>query len=124
MANSEAERSIQEVQAAMVIAKKFPRDSMKALDRIINACTRPTWPRLRCILSPRWAGSDWAEYPLGRSAGQEWGNIQFGIRELSSANGASTVEAFAWDMETNTRQVKRCSRLGTSDTAAAAGCRS
>jgi hypothetical protein len=32
--------------------------------------------------------------------------VSFGIRELEQRNGASTVEAFAWDMETNTRQVK------------------
>ena len=38
--------------------------------------------------------------------GRAWGNLQFGIRELSQANGESTVEAFAWDVETNTRQVK------------------
>lgn len=37
---------------------------------------------------------------------QNWGNIQYGIRELSSENGESTVEAFAWDVETNTRQTK------------------
>ena len=37
---------------------------------------------------------------------QNWGNIQYGIRELSAENGESTVEAFAWDVETNTRQTK------------------
>ena len=37
---------------------------------------------------------------------QAWGNMTFGIRELEQKNGESTVEAFAWDTETNTRQVK------------------
>jgi len=32
--------------------------------------------------------------------------MQFGIRELEQRNGESSVEAFAWDVETNTRQVK------------------
>ena len=37
---------------------------------------------------------------------QCWGNIQFGVRELEQRGAESTVEAFAWDIETNTRQVK------------------
>ncbi|MDX8160595.1 hypothetical protein, partial [Acinetobacter pittii] len=43
---------------------------------------------------------------LAEMLAQNWGNIQYGIRELSSENGESTVEAFAWDVETNTRQTK------------------
>ena len=34
-------REIQEVQAAMVIAQRFPRDQRAAMDKILNACTRP-----------------------------------------------------------------------------------
>jgi hypothetical protein len=30
--------------------------------------------------------------------------MQFGIRELDQANGESTVQAYAWDVETNTRR--------------------
>ena len=107
MAASESERSIQEVQAAMVIAKKFPRDTMKAMDRILNACTRPTLAAGALYSYPR--GGQEITGPsirLAEALAQEWGNMQFGIRELSSENGSSTVEAFAWDMETNTRQVK------------------
>lgn len=33
-----------------------------------------------------------------------WGNIQFGFRELSQQNSESTVEAFAWDLETNSKR--------------------
>lgn len=35
-----------------------------------------------------------------------WGNIQFGFRELTQGHGESTVEAFAWDLETNSKSVK------------------
>ncbi|HET8791693.1 MAG TPA: hypothetical protein VFM75_10830, partial [Modicisalibacter sp.] len=31
-----------------------------------------------------------------------WGNIDFGIRELSRQDGNSEMEAYAWDVETNT----------------------
>lgn len=106
-ANSDAERSIQEVQAAMVIAKRFPRDSREAMDRILNACTRETLANSALYSYPR--GGQEVTGPsirLAESLAQEWGNIQFGIRELSSEDGVSTVEAFAWDVQTNTRQVK------------------
>lgn len=107
LVQSGSQREIQEVQAAMVIAKKFPRDTMRAMDRIINACTRPTLAQSALYSYPR--GGQEITGPsirLAEAMAQEWGNIQFGIRELSAENGASTVEAFAWDMETNTRQVK------------------
>lgn len=40
-------RQAQEVQAAMVVAKKFPRNEVESYNRIIRACqfllTRPSW---------------------------------------------------------------------------------
>lgn len=107
MATAESERAIQEVQAAMVIAKKFPRNPMEAMDRIINACTRVSLANSALYCYPR--GGQEVTGPsirLAEAMAQEWGNIQYGIRELSAENGMSTVEAFAWDMQTNTRQVK------------------
>jgi hypothetical protein len=37
----EQSRAVAEIQASMVIAKKFPRDEIAARDKILNACTRP-----------------------------------------------------------------------------------
>ena len=107
MAEVESHRAIQEVQAAMVIAKKFPRDQRQALDRILQACTRPTLAE-QALYSYNRGGSDVTgpSIRLAETIAQQWGNIQFGIRELEQRNGESTVEAFAWDVETNTRQVK------------------
>lgn len=105
--NSEAERSIQEVQAAMVIAKKFPRDSRDAMERILNACTRETLAESALYSFPK--GNTVVTGPsirLAEAIAQQWQNMQFGIRELSVKDGHSIVEAFAWDMESNTRQVK------------------
>lgn len=51
-----------------------------------------------------------------------WGNIQFGFRELSQQNGESTVESFAWDLETNSKRTvvfavphKRVTKRGTTN---------
>lgn len=107
VANAESERAIQEVQAAMVIAKKFPRSQVQAMDSIINACTRPSLANSALYCYSR-GGTEITgpSIRLAEAMAQQWGNMQYGIRELSSENGASTVEAFAWDIETNTRQVK------------------
>lgn len=103
----EQQRAMQEVQAAMVVAKKFPRDPIAAMDRILQACTRPTLAE-GALYSYARGGAEVTgpSIRLAEALAQNWGNIQFGIRELEQKNGESTVEAFAWDIETNTRQVK------------------
>lgn len=107
VAESSAQREAQEVQAMMVIAKRFPRDQVQAMDRILQACTRPTLAE-GALYSYNRGGSDVTgpSIRLAEAIAQNWGNLQFGIRELSQANGESTVEAFAWDIENNTRQLK------------------
>ena len=100
-------REMAEVQGMIVLAKKFPRDEKRALDRILNACARPTMAEVAVYEYSR--GGTPITGPTIRVAemiAQNWGNIQFGIRELEQRHGESTVEAFAWDLETNTRQSK------------------
>ncbi|MBL0559300.1 hypothetical protein [Aeromonas hydrophila] len=103
----EQQRAIQEVQAAMVIAKKFPRNPVEATDRILQACSRPTLAE-GALYSYNRGGSDVTgpSIRLAEALAQAWGNMQFGIRELEQRKGESIVEAFAWDVETNTKQLK------------------
>lgn len=105
MAQSDQQRAIAEVQAAMVIARMNPRDPIAAMDRILNACTRPTLANAAVYQYSR-GGSDVSgpSIRLAEAMAQQWGNFQFGIRELEQRNGESTVQAFAWDVETNTRR--------------------
>jgi hypothetical protein len=42
LAASDAARAVAEVQAALLVARMNPRDPVRAMDRILNACTRPT----------------------------------------------------------------------------------
>lgn len=107
MVESKSQREIAEVQAMVVMAKQFPRNPIQAMDRILNACTRKTLAEGAVYSYPR--GGNNIEGPsirLAETIAQNWGNIDFGIREISQSNGESTVEAYAWDLETNTRQVK------------------
>ncbi len=103
----EQERAIAETKAAIMLAKQFPRDEAQATNRIIMACCRPTLAE-RAVYSYPKGGQEvtGASIRLAEAIAQAWGNIQFGIRELDQRDGISTVEAFAWDVENNTRQTK------------------
>ncbi|MBT9286633.1 hypothetical protein KM038_15205 [Bacillus velezensis] len=100
-------RQAQEVQAAMVIAKKFPRDVYAAFDRIKKACERRLLAENAVYEYPR--GGTKVSGPsirLAEALAQNWGNIDYGIMELEQKAGESSVMAYAWDLETNTRQTK------------------
>jgi hypothetical protein len=103
----EQQRAIAETQAAMIIAKRFPRDYIDAVERIKTACTRQGLAE-SALYSYSKGGTDITgpSIRLAEAIAQNWGNIQFGLRELEKRDGVSTVEAFAWDIETNVRQVK------------------
>lgn len=107
IADASQSREIAEVQGAMIIAQRFPRNPIRAMDSILHACTRATLAE-GALYSYSRGGQEITgpSIRLAEVAAQAWGNISFGIRELEQRDGASTVEAFAWDMETNTRQVK------------------
>lgn len=110
LARSNAQRSIAEVQASVMMAKRFPRDQKAATDRIVESFSRPTLAEQSQYQYSR-GGSD-ISGPSIRAAeaiAQQWGNIEFGFRELFRGVGAdgvgfSEVEAYAWDLETMTRK--------------------
>lgn len=100
-------RQAQEVQAAMVIAKRFPRDEVESFNRILRACQRKGLAENAMYEYPR--GGTKVVGPsirLAEAMAQNWGNLDFGIIELEQKNGESQVMAYAWDLETNTRQTK------------------
>lgn len=98
-------RAVAEVQAALMIAKMNPRDPIKAMDRILNSCTRPTLADAATYAYSR-GGSNITgpTIRLAEAIAQGWGNIQYGIREITQTADVSTVAAYAWDVETNTRR--------------------
>ncbi len=106
MAANEA-RATAEVQAAFVIAKKFPRNERDAEQRIVNACKRNQLAEQAIYAYPR--GGQRITGPsirLAEAMAQYWGNLDAGVREISQSNGVSIAEAYAIDLETNTRITK------------------
>lgn len=102
------QREVTEVQSAMVIAKRFPRDPKVAWDRIITACTRQTLAEHALYKYAR-GGTD-IEGPsirLAEELARQWGNIVCGVTEIVRMAGHSECLAYAWDLETNFRDEKR-----------------
>src|SRR5690606_25443737 len=94
-------RQAQEVQAAMVIAKKFPRDETESIGRVLRACRRRALAEVSQYAYPR--GGNKITGPsirLAEAIAQAWGNIDYGVIELEQTAGESTVMAYAWDLET------------------------
>lgn len=103
----EAQRATSEVQGAILLAKKFPRNQIEAMDRIAVTCQRPGLAEQALYSYARGCSEiTGPSIRLAEALAQNWGNLQFGVKELEQRNGESTVEAFAWDVETNVRQVK------------------
>lgn len=98
-------RQAAETQAAMVVAKQFPRDETQSIARIKRACGRVALAECSMYSYPK--GGQQITGPsirLAEAMAQAWGNIDYGIIELSNKAGESQVMAYAWDLETNTRR--------------------
>lgn len=102
------QREVAEVQAAMTIAKKFPRDPIAAMDRILQSCARPSLAHAALYQYSR-GGSDISgpSIRLAEELARQWGNIVCGVTELTRSAGVSECLAYAWDLETNFRDEKR-----------------
>lgn len=101
----DAARVVAEVQGMIVSAKRFPRDETRAFTRIMKACERPQLADAACYVFPR--GSTTVTGPSIRLAevlAQSWENLDYGIREIEQHDGASIMEAYCWDIETNVRR--------------------
>jgi len=110
VALSDHHRAIAEIQAAMMIAQAHPRNQIAAMDRILNACTRPSLAN-SAVYTYAKGGSNvnGPSIRLAETIAQQWGNIKFGFSEMSRGTerdgvGFSDVKAFAWDLETNTER--------------------
>lgn len=101
----EQSKAVQTVQASLIIAKRFPRDEIKAQEKILNACMRPGLAEVATFTYAR-GGTNitGASIRLAEALAGYWGNIEFGWRELDRKPGASVLQAYCWDKETNVQR--------------------
>lgn len=102
----EQSRAIAEVQAAIVVAQHCPRDMSRAMNDM-----RESAGRLALANRAFYAVPNRGQGPsvhLARELARIWGNIDYGVRELSRNDeaGVSEIQAFAWDQQTNVRSTR------------------
>lgn len=102
-----ASREAQEVQVAMVAAKRFPRDPVVAYQKIMTDCSRKSLAVKAIYEYPR--GGSRVSGPsidLARALARGWGNLDAGFKVLDDNGERATVMAYCWDLETNYRETK------------------
>lgn len=102
----EQTRAAAEVYYRLSAAKQFPRDETAATERMRAACLNPMLAEKAFYAVPK--GNDKAVGPsvhLARELARIWGNLDYGIVELRRDDDyhQSELQAFALDLETNTR---------------------
>lgn len=102
----EQSRAVAEVQAAVIVAQQRPRDTTRALAEMRGSCRNKRLAERAFYRFPRAGGAvTGPTIHLARELARVWGNVQYGIAELrrDDVGGFSEMQAWAWDLETNTR---------------------
>lgn len=100
----EQSRAVAEVQAAMLVAQQCPRIRDVAIAEMRDSCAQKSVAENAFFRYPR--GGETVTGPsihLARELARCWGNVNFGITELRRDGAASEMLAYAWDLQTNTR---------------------
>ena len=102
----EMSRAVAEVQAAVTVAMGNPRNVQNALNEMRQVCQIKSVAENAFFRFGR--GGQQVTGPtihLARELARAWGNITYGIVELSrnEVKGESEMMASAWDLQTNTR---------------------
>jgi len=91
-----------ELKAAIVVAKRFPRDEAVSYNRVMKSVGRPSMAEKARYSFPR--GGTRVEGPsvkLTREVSRCWGNIRSGIRIVSVDDDQVHIRGYALDLETN-----------------------
>jgi hypothetical protein len=102
----EQSRAVAEVQAAVIVARQFPRNEATAIAKMRNACSQIELAQRAFFRFPRGSSQVSGEtIQLAKELARCWGNIQFGVSELRRDDEfkQSEMQAWAWDMESNER---------------------
>jgi hypothetical protein len=98
----EKSRAVTEAMGKLYLAKQFPRDEANAFVKLMQSCSRKSMADEAEYAYPR--GKETVTGPsirLAEEMARVWGNIEYGIRELSDDEESTEMEAYAWDLETN-----------------------
>jgi hypothetical protein len=102
----EQSRAVAEVQAAVLVARQFPRNEAAAVTKMRTSCAQPALAQRAFFRYPRGGENVTGEtIQLAKELARCWGNLQFGVAELRRDDEyrQSEMQAWAWDMESNER---------------------
>ena len=103
----ESSRAIEEARGKLVIAKRFPRNEVEAYAKVMTACQRKELAKKAFYSYPRGGETvQGATIRFAEELARCWGNLDYGIKELSQDSGKSEMQAYCWDLETNTMSVQ------------------
>lgn len=103
-----------EIQSAIIVARKFPRNEDTAFAKLMKACDRRSFADeasysfkrgKRQDDSGKWV-DNYIEGPsvrIAREAARIWGNIRYGLDIIRDDEESRQIRGWAWDMETNTK---------------------
>ncbi|MGQ4733405.1 hypothetical protein ACUN3E_37825 [Streptomyces sp. Ju416(a)] len=104
----EQSRAVAEVQAAIYVARQFPREIGRARNTMQAACQSMALAGKAFYRFPRAGGAvEGSTIHLAKALAQSFGNLQYGVTELRRDDDyrQSEMQAWAWDVENNTRHV-------------------
>lgn len=103
----EQTRAVAEVAAMVRVAQDNRRDMTVAIEEMRMSCSQPSLAARAFYSLPRAGGRvEGSTVHLARELARCFGNIQYGMKEMSrdDKKGESEVLAYAWDVEKNARQ--------------------
>lgn len=107
--NTLAIREAKQVEAQVIMAKKFPRDIIQVEEKIKNSCKRESLAEIAQYAVPR-AGTSikGPSIRLAEELARQYGNCDIGYKIVESDTEAELVRcmAWCWDLENNLRVTK------------------
>ena len=93
-----------EIQGAIIVAKKFPRNEDEAFERLMKSCRRTSFAESVAYSFPR--GGKLITGPsvhIAREFARVWKNIRYGLEILLDTDEQRQIRGWAWDVESNTK---------------------
>lgn len=99
-----------EIQSAIIVAKKFPRNEVSCFQKLMLAASRPSFAEDATYDFPRGTNDDGTKkiisgpsVNLAREAARIWGNIRFGLYVVRDDDDTRLIRGWAWDVESNVK---------------------
>lgn len=102
----EQSRAVAEVQAAVIVARQFPRNEAQAIAKMRTGFAQHSLAVRSFFRFSRGGSTVSGEtIQFAKELARCWTNIHYGVHELrrDDAAGESEMQAWAWDLETNER---------------------